>query len=124
MSKRSIASHKKKSPRSKHGAPVPKETSVAESLTVFWSVTVLMCLMANVMALLAHFFVAANPGAEKIALLKGLTQFTGALVGAASLIVLPILYRVRCVPPPPGLAVFGACVAAAPILAVVAQALQ
>jgi len=100
------------------------ETRASESITVFWAVTVLMVLMANLVTLFAHYYVAANPDAEKMALLKGLLLFTGSLVGGVSLILLPILYRVRKVPPPPGLSVFGACVAAAPILAVLAGALQ
>ncbi len=100
----------------------PVETKASESLTVFWTVTVLTVLVTNVMTIAAHYYLVANPEAEKMALLKGLLLFTGALVGGVSLIVLPILYRVRKVLPPPGLAVFGACVAVAPILAAVAQA--
>ncbi len=99
----------------------PAETRASESLTVFWTVTVLMVLVSNLATVAVHYYLAANPAAEKLALLKGLLLFTGALVGGVSLIVLPILYRVRKVPPPRGLAVFGACVAAAPILAVLIQ---
>ena len=104
------------------GAPI--ETRAGESLTVFWAVTVLMLLVTDLIAIAAHFYLTANPAAEKVALLKGLLLFTGSLVGGMSLVVLPILYRVRRVPPPPGIAAFGACVAAAPILAVIVQALQ
>lgn len=112
--------------KANHGKPTntPVESGVAESLTIFWVVTVLMCLMANLLAVFTHFFVLANPAAEKMQLLKGLVLFTGALVGSASMVVLPILYRVRRVPPPTGLVVFGACVAAAPVIAAVAQAFQ
>ncbi len=104
-------------------SPAPAETKASESLTVFWTVTVLTVLVTNVMTIAAHYYLVANPEAEKMALLKGLLLFTGAMVGGVSLIVLPILYRVRKVPPPPGLAVFGACVAIAPILAVFVRAL-
>jgi len=96
----------------------PVETKASESLTVFWTVTVLTVLVTNVMTIAAHYYLAANPEAEKMALLKGLLLFTGALVGGVSLVVLPVLYRVRKVPLPPGLAFFGACVAVAPLLAV------
>lgn len=121
---------KGKQKKSKHKAnsnaakALPSETRTGESLTVFWAVTVLMVLMADLVMIGAHFYLQANPEAEKMALLKGLLLFTGSLVGGASLIVLPILYRIRQVPPPPGLAVFGACVAAAPILTVIVQALR
>lgn len=96
----------------------PAESRASESLTVFWATTVLMVLVMNLVCIGAHYYVVANPDALKMQLLKGLLLFTGCLVGGASLIVLSVLYRVREVPPPPGLAVFGACVAAAPILAV------
>ena len=97
---------------------LPTETKGSETLTVFWTLTVLMVLISNLMTVAVHYYLLAHPEAEKLALLKGLLLFAGSLVGGVSLIVLPILYRVRKVPPPPGLAVFGACVGAAPILAV------
>ena len=97
---------------------LPAETKGSETLTVLWTITVLMVLMTNLMTVAAHYYLLTHPEAEKLALLKGLLLFTGSLVGGISLIVLPILYRVRKVPPPPGLAVFGASVAVAPILAV------
>ena len=120
-----MAKHKKKS-TSKHEvsrttAP-PAETRASESLTVFWAITVLMVLAANLVIVAAHLYLLANPDATKIELLKGLLLFTSSVVGGLSLIALPILYRVRRVPPPTGLAVFGACVAAAPLLAVLVEA--
>lgn len=120
--------HKKKTgpqnSAAKQNSLPPVESRASESLTVLWAVTVLMVLVADVLAVAAHFYLTANPEAEKVVLLKGLLLFTGSLVGAVSLIVLPILYRVRQVPPPPGLAVFGACVAAAPILTQLVGAAQ
>ncbi|MGI9430356.1 MAG: hypothetical protein ACR2NM_16965 [Bythopirellula sp.] len=114
MSKRK----KQPSPKKKVSRKVdfPAESRASESLTVFWAITVLMVFAANLVMIAAHFYLQSHPDAEKIALLKGLLLFTAALVGSLSLIALPILYRVRRVPPPTGLAVFGACVAAAPIL--------
>jgi len=105
-------------------ASAPVETRGSESLTVFWVVTVLTVMLTNVLAIAAHFYQLANPDAELIALLKGLMLFSGSLVGLVSLVVLPILYRVRQSRPPRGLAVFGACAAAAPILALLVQSLS
>ena len=123
MTKPKKKAAKKNSPVGKP-TPAPIETGVGESLAVFWVVTVFMCLMADLLAVFTHFYLMANPEAEKMLLLKGLVLFTGTLVGSVSLIVLSILYRVRQVPPPTGLAVFGACVAAAPVIAALAQAFQ
>ncbi len=121
----SMAKNKKRSKRKSANriGNLPVESRASESLTVFWTVTVLMALVADLMSVAVHFYLLSNPDAEKMALLKGLLLFTGALVGGVSLVALPILYRVRKVPPPPGLAVFGASVAVAPILAVLVGAL-
>ncbi len=102
----------------------PDESRASESLTVLWAVTVLMVLVANLLTVAAHFYLSVNPAAEKMALLKGLLLFTSSLVGGVSLVLLPILYYIRQVPPPPGLAAFGACVAAAPLLTVLVQSVQ
>ncbi len=128
-----MAKHKAKSKKKKTASkarklaankrPVlPTETRASESLTIFWSVSVLIVLTTNVITLVAHFYLQANPGAEKMALFKGLMLFSGALAGGLSLIVLVVIHRIRVVPPPRGLTVFGACVAAAPILAALARA--
>lgn len=100
---------------------MPAESRASDSLTVFWAVTVMMVLVINFMTIGTHFYVLSNPEAEKMALLKGMLLFAGCFIGGISLIVLPILYRVREVPPPPGLTVFGICAAVAPILTVCSQ---
>ena len=118
-----IMARAKKKPKKKvasqaRSPSLPAETKGSETLTVFWTLTVLMVLMTNLATVAVHYYLLAHPEAEKLALLKGLLLFSGALVGGVSLIVLPILYRVRKQAPPPGLAVFGTCVAVAPILVV------
>lgn len=122
----SMAKNKKKSKQksAKRIGNLPVETRASESLTVFWTVTVLMALVTDLMSVGVHFYLLSHPDAKNMALLKGMLLFTGALVGGVSLVTLPFLYRVRKVPPPSGLAVFGASVAAAPILAVLLQAIQ
>lgn len=112
-----------KKPPGKSVSELPLETRASEALTVFWTVTVLMVLVADVLIVALHWYLWSNPEAEKLQLLEGLLLFSSALVGGLSLAVLPILFRIRQVPPPTGLAVFGACVCAAPILAAVSGAL-
>ncbi len=113
----------KKKPASKVES-VSLETRASESLTVFWAVSVVMVFAVNLATIAVHYYLDANPEAEKMALLKGLLLFSGVLVGGVSLVVLPILYRVRKVPLPLGLAVFGACVGVAPILVVLVRAFR
>jgi hypothetical protein len=119
-----MAKQKKKSSQRRAGSTTSTETRASEALTVFWAVTVLTLLGINLVALFAHTYVLSHPAAEKMVLLKGLLLFTGSLMGSVSLVLLPILYRVRQVPPPRGLAVFGACVAIAPIAAVLLSSMR
>jgi len=93
-------------------------------MTVGWVVTLTTLLLCNLAAILAHVYVAQHPDAKLMALLKELMLFAGSVVGIVSLLMLPVLYRVRRVAPPRGLVVFGVCVAAAPILAVVGRMLR
>jgi len=97
-------------------AALPPETRAAEAVTICWTVTLTTLVLTILITLVAHFYVASYPDAEKMALLGGMMQFAGALVGGISLVLLPVVYRVRQVAPPKGLAVFGVCLAIAPIL--------
>jgi hypothetical protein len=120
-----MATRKKKSRRRapKTGASALPETQASESITVAWTVTITTALLCNLAILVAHLYVASHPEAQKMVLLKELLLFAGTVVGMISLLLLPIVHRVRRVPPPIGLVVFGACVAAAPMLALLVRVL-
>jgi hypothetical protein len=105
--------------RSLPAGPAESQTSVAA--TVAWTVSVTMVVMCDLAAILAHLYVIRNPAAKGAAMFGGLMLFGGAVIGAASLALLPVVYRVRRTPPPTGFAVFAACAAVAPILALVAR---
>ncbi|MCG8450463.1 MAG: hypothetical protein MI725_12915 [Pirellulales bacterium] len=122
---------KKKQPRKKTlnkskrnlGTPAP-ETRASEALTVCWGVTLTILVVCNLVTTAAYYYVSQNPEAERTAVFGELLLLTGSLVGGLSLLLLPVLYRVRRVPPPRGVAVFGACLAIAPILALLLQTLR
>lgn len=103
---------------------VPAESNSAEALTVAWMVTVTTLLFANIAIVGAHFFSLKHPEAEGLRLMKEMLLIAGSTLGVISLALLPIVYRVRVVAPPTGLAVFGACLAAAPVLAILVRNLQ
>lgn len=114
-----MSTRKKKNIKARASRSAREETSetrASEALTVAWTVTVTTVLLCNLTNLAAHFYLNSHPEAKRMELLQQLMLLAGALVGALSLIMLPILYRVRRVLPPTGFVVFGACVAAAPIL--------
>jgi hypothetical protein len=57
-------------------------------------------------------------------MLRELVLLAAAIIGFVSLALLPIVFRVRRVPPPSGLTVFAVCAAAAPILALLVRNLR
>ena len=117
-----MATKKKNKKKSKpNHAPVTPETRASEAITVAWTVTVTTVLLCNLVIIASHFYIVNNPDAKKMELLRGMMLLGGSLVGIMSLLILPVLYRVRSVAPPRGVVVFGICAAIAPILAVLAQ---
>jgi hypothetical protein len=101
-----------------------RESRTAEAATIAWTVTVTMVVMCNLAAIAAHAYALRNPGAKGAQVFGGLMLFGGAVVGVASLALLPAVYRLREIPPPTGFTVFAACAAAAPIVALIAQSFQ
>jgi RsiW-degrading membrane proteinase PrsW (M82 family) len=119
-------SQKKRSAKSQinERAAGARESSSAEAATVAWTVSVTMVVACDVAAIAAHLYLLRHPGERPVAVLAQLMLFGGAVIGLASLILLPIVRRMRRVPPPTGFTVFAACAAAAPVLALVARAVQ
>lgn len=102
----------------------PTESKAGEAITVAWAVTVTSLLCCNLTILVLHYLVVRDPSAKSLALLKNLLLIAGSLAGAVSLVLLSVVHRVRTVLPPIGLSVFGALLAAAPLLALLVQFLQ
>jgi len=122
-----MASRKKnrsKQKLAKRSPELPAESRASEVVTVGWTVTLTTLFFCNLAAIGAHFYVAANPEAQRMAMLCELLLFAGALVGLFSLAMLPLMQRLRQTPPPRGLVAFGLCIALAPILAVAVRALR
>jgi len=120
-----MAKRKAKSRRHAKSAPHnhrhSNETRAGDATTVAWIVSTTMVLLCDVAAVAAHFYTQANPSAGRIAMLKELMLFAGAVIGFISLAMLPIVLRVRRVPPPSGVTAFAVCAAAAPILALIVR---
>jgi hypothetical protein len=101
----------------------PFETKTAETITVAWTVALTTVLLCDLGTVIAHTYVATHPLAQRMDMLGGLLLFAGALAGPMLIGLLPVLYRVRRVAPPPGLVGFSILIAAAPILALAVQIL-
>jgi hypothetical protein len=123
-----MAKRKPESRRASKAAAQPRryseETRTGDATTVAWVVSVIMVLLCDIGAAAAHYWSRdyANPGG--IALFKELLLFSGAAIGFVSLVLLPIMLKVRRVPPPTGIMVFAVCVAVAPMIAILAQNLR
>ena len=98
------------------------ESSAGDATTVAWTVSVTMTLLCNIVAVAVHFYMEAYRPTQGLVMLKELMLIAGAVVGFLSLVLLPIVLRVRRVPPPTGVMAFAVMVGAAPILALLIQA--
>jgi len=117
-----MKAHKRRKKTSRSAGPV--ESSASEAITVAWTVTLTTLILCNLSILALHLYLRSDPRQEGLQLLKELLLFGGAVVGAMSLVLLPAVVRVRRVPPPRGVVVFGACLALAPILALFARGIN
>jgi hypothetical protein len=102
------------------------ETRAADSLTVAWMVCVCAVFLCDVAAAAAHLGspapTAGPPG--RIAVLGSLLLLAGGITGLLTLVLLPVLQRVRRTPVPHGIVVFAVCASIAPLLALAAVALR
>ena len=113
----------KKSRKNSPRPSQPVESRASEALTIAWTVTVTTLLFCHLATLGAHFYVSSNPDARKMLLLREMLLFAAAIVGVLSLTLLPFVYRLRRLPPPPGIVAFGICLAVAPILVLALRAM-
>ena len=125
MAKQKNKSRSKDRPKSvRQARTAPVETQAGVAATVAWTVATTMVFACDVAAIGAHLFVGANPAQRGAAMFRDMLLLAGVVTGLVVLALLPVVYRVRRVPPPTGFAVFAACVATAPIVALVARALR
>lgn len=109
----------------KSAAPVRRyseETRAGDATTVAWIVTVVMTLLCDLGAAAAHYWSSGYANARGVLMFRELLLFSGAVIGIISLMLLPVMLKVRRVPPPAGVMVFAICVAAAPLVALVLRA--
>lgn len=115
-------------PKSKnHGRDEPyeqNESQASKAVTIVWSLSVVMVLVCVLMAIAARLFIWAQPDSEKLPVLEAFALFAAGVIGVVSLVLLPIVYRVRRIPPPIGVVVFAVIVAASPWLVVAIRSLQ
>lgn len=117
----------RKAARKKERAPDGSrsgESPTADAATVAWTLAASTVLLCNLGVVVGHLLAVNQPDARGPAMLRELLLFAGAVVGLLTLILVPVVYRVRRVPPPVGFTVFAVCAAVAPMLGLAVRAFQ
>jgi hypothetical protein len=107
---------KRKSKRRTPPPPRPKESQTAELLTIAWSLTVVTLVVCDVGAAISRFFLREGqpPGAGEV--LWVWLLFSSGVIGVVSLLLLPLVWRLRVEKPPRGFTVLAVVVAVAPLV--------
>jgi len=111
-----------KKPRRRDGR-APVETRASEAVTIAWTVSVTGALVADLIVVAAHLYARNHPQAQPARALEAIMLLSAAIMGMASLALLPVVWRTRRLKPPQGYVVFAAFVAATPIIVLVGRLL-
>jgi hypothetical protein len=101
----------------------PPEDRAAEAITIAWTVSATAVFMADVVTIASHFYSRAHPESKAAPAFEVIMLLTASVLGAVSLALLPVVWRVRTVKPPQGFVAFAALVGAAPIAATIGRLL-
>lgn len=97
------------------------ESRASEAVTIAWTSSVTGVLVADLVVIAAHLYARSHPDAQAAKALEAIMLLSAAVMGAASLALMPVVWRSRRVKPPQGYAVFAILVATAPIFVLVAR---
>lgn len=118
-----MAARKKKlkaRPRRGGDAVVPDENRGGEAFTVFWMLTLMVTLGAELSALAVWGVSAAAGDAEDLPvtlrLLPGWLLAVALITGLLCLLLTPLAYRLRAAPPPLGVTIIAFIVGASPLV--------
>jgi hypothetical protein len=118
---------RRSSPKSRKTKPRPRdrrepaETRASEAVTIAWTVSVTGVFVADLIVVAAHLYARSGPPAQPARALEAIMLLSAAIMGAASLALLPVVWRTRRLKPPQGYVVFAAFVAVAPIIVLIGR---
>jgi len=90
-------------------------------VTIAWTVSVTGVFVADLIVVAAHLYARSGPPAQPARALEAIMLLSAAIMGAASLALLPVVWRTRRLKPPQGYVVFAAFVAVAPIIVLIGR---
>ncbi|MBI3836353.1 MAG: hypothetical protein HY288_00285 [Planctomycetia bacterium] len=95
----------------------PRETRAAEATTIAWMLMVTTTLLCASGAAVVWLFARGHADAKQAMVLVRLLHFSSIITAAMSLVLLPIVLKIRQEAPPPSITAFAVIVAVLPILA-------
>lgn len=102
----------------------PDASPAVEAVTALWATSTLTVAGADLAAALTRLYYASNPGAEKIGLLSGLLFLAAAITGLITLVLTPMVLRVRRDRPPHGFIALAVVAGSAPLVALFVNLLR
>jgi len=111
--------------RKRHKAKAPRklsESTAADTVTVAWMLSVVSAFLCEIAALAAWGLLAVDPARERLAVLWEILLFAALVIGLVSLLIVPVVLKVRRVPPPRAVMWFAVAVGVVPLVAYVIRA--
>jgi len=97
----------------------PAETRTAEAATIAWMLSTMVTVLAAVVSLVSLALILVFAEEQEIAIqqaaLPGFILFIGIITGIICLVLTPVVYQVRRVPPPRSVAIFAVAVGLTPM---------
>ena len=90
-------------------------------MTVGWPVCLTAVLLCDLVAIMVHLVMPLFFAGIHWPVFENLMLFSGSLIGLFCLILVPVVYRVRRVPPPIGIVIFAIFISTSPIVAFTAR---
>jgi hypothetical protein len=97
------------------------ETRLADSLTVAWMLTVTTVLMLGVMTVVFRWLSGSGEAMPALGAFADLLYLCAAICGGISLLLFPLVWKVRKSKPPWGVTVFSLVTASLPIVFLIAR---
>ena len=117
-------SKKRRRPTGRYTYSQPQETKAAEVVTVGWTVCLTTVLLCDLVTVMVHLVIPLFSEGIRWQVFENVMLFSGSLIGLFCLILVPVVYRVRRVPPPIGIVLFAIFISAAPIVAFTARIIR
>jgi hypothetical protein len=103
---------------------MPAETQAADVLTIGWMLIVLTTLICQIGALAMRWLAVGNPKLQQLDAFGMMLFFAATMMGVLALVLIPVLYKIRVMPPPRAIVAFAVVVAIAPWITLLVQWLR